>query len=293
MSASPSPVVAGLSAIADRYDAFILDLWGCIHNGIEPYPGVLDALQRLRAAGKKLLVLSNAPRRADVVAGVIDRMGIPPSLFDAVMSSGEATWQALATRDDPWHARLGKSCLHVGPARDISLYEGNGLTLVKIPAEADFVLMTGPTDDSLGLDAHEDLLRACLARKLPMVCANPDLEVMKGEQWMICAGALALRYEEMGGDVRQHGKPYPDIYVRSLALLGNPDRSRTLGVGDSLRTDIAVAAAAGIHSLLISGGIHGREFGVAMGETPDPAKLAAWLAKAAVKPTYIAPGLRW
>lgn len=296
-SSSSPPVIPGLSAIVERYDGFLLDLWGCIHNGVRPFPGVLDALRQLRAAGKRLLVLSNAPRRADAVAASMARLGVDPGLVDGVLCSGEATWQALHDRHgpgaDPWHARLGRRALHIGPDRDLGLFEGNGIERVTDAAAGDFALVTGPIDDLWQLPEHEALLRACRARNLPMLCANPDLDVIRGETRLICAGAIARRYAELGGDVRQHGKPHPDIYVRALAMLGVEDRSRVLGVGDSLRTDVAGARAASLDAAFIPGGIHADELGFRAGAAPDVAAVGALCARFGVRPAWLLPELRW
>ena len=293
MSESSPPLIPGLSAVVDRYDGFLLDLWGCIHNGVRPFPGVLDALARLRAAGKRLLVLSNAPRRAAAVAASMARLGIDPALVDGVLCSGEATWQALKDRADPWHARLGRRALHIGPERDLSLFEGNGVARVTDPEAAEFVLVTGPTDDAWQLPEHEEVLQACRARGLAMLCANPDLDVIRGETRLICAGAIAQRYAALGGDVRQHGKPDADIYVGVLAMLGVRDTARVLAVGDSLRTDVAGARAAGLDAAFIPGGIHADELGFRPGAAPDAAAVAALVGRHGISPTYILPELRW
>ena len=293
-SSSPLPVLSGLSEIAHRYDGFLLDLWGCIHDGVAPFAHVDEALDRLGAAGKRRLVLSNAPRRAAAVAASMTRIGVAPTLYDAVLSSGEATWQAIAHRDDEWHARLGTRCLHVGPDRDTGMFEGNGLTPARTPADATFVLATGPQEDDLDLAAHEDLLEQCRARSLPMLCANPDLVVMRGTKILICAGTLAKRYIELGGDVRHHGKPHPEIYERALGLLGIADKSRVLAIGDSLRTDVAGARRAGLDVAFIPGGIHAEVLGVGkMGDAPEPTAMLRLAHEYGVRPTYVLPELRW
>lgn len=293
-SASPLPVVAGLSEIADRYDGFVLDLWGCIHDGVKPFPHVADALRGLGAAGKRRLVLSNAPRRAEAVTVSMTRLGVPTDVYDAVLSSGEATWQALAQRDDAWHAQLGTRCFRIGPDRDSGMLEGNGLVAASGPEDASFVLVTGPREDDLDLAAHEATLAACRRRALPMLCANPDLVVMRGPQLLICAGALAARYAELGGDVRHHGKPHPEIYARALRLLGVADKRRILAIGDSLRTDVAGACAAGLDVAFIPGGIHAEVLGVkTMGDVPDPAAMARLSGEFGIRPTYVLPELRW
>ncbi len=292
--AAAPPIIDGLREVADRHDAYILDLWGCVHNGVTPFPGVIDALQHLKRAGKRVLLLSNAPRRASVVVDQLRRVfGIGPDLYHAVLTSGEVAWQALSRRDDPQHAKLGHNVLHVGPERDLGMFEGNGLMRVADVASADFLLATGPNDDRDDVAAHEAVLQAARERNLPLVCANPDLEVLRGETRLVCAGAIAQRYEALGGEVIYHGKPHEVTYRVAFDVLGNPARDRVLCVGDGLRTDITGAANAGLHSAFIPGGIHDRDLGIRMGEAPDPARVAALLAEFGVSATYILPSLRW
>src|SRR2546430_4553988 len=131
-------VISGVRAMAPGYDGFILDLWGVVHDGTAPFPGVLDCMERLIAAGKRLVLLSNAPRRSDDVVRRIAKIGVPERLYHGVMSSGEEAWQHLARRDDPFYAALGRRVLHIGSERDLEIREGLGLDFVETPAEADF-----------------------------------------------------------------------------------------------------------------------------------------------------------
>jgi HAD superfamily hydrolase (TIGR01459 family) len=221
-------------------------------------------------SGRKVLLLSNAPRRADSVRATLRGLGVDDPLYTHVLTSGEATWLALRDRADPWFAALGHRVYHLGPRRDRGVIEGIGLTLVDRPGDADFVLNTGPDDerDTAGLEQFTGELRDCLAAGLKMICANPDLEIVRGGARILCAGALAEWYAAQGGEVRSIGKPDPAIYAQALAMLGVQPH-RVLAVGDSLRTDIAGAAAAGIDSLWIVGGIHAEEL------HGDPAVTAA------------------
>lgn len=292
MPQTPTPVISGLSAVVDRYDGFILDLWGCLHDGVEPYPGTIDALKRLRAAGKRTLAVSNGPRRASSVARTTAQIGIDPALLDGILSAGEVAWQAIVDRADAWHARLGRRALHIGADRDIGMFQGNGLERTKDLAASDFILLTGPMDDEWTLEEHEELLRAARARALPMICANPDLDVIKGDVRMICAGAIAVRYAELGGDVVQHGKPEPAIYARALRELGVP-AARVLALGDSFHTDVAGARRAGIDVAFIPGGIHADELGYRPGAQPDAASVARLATHYTVSPTWILPELKW
>ncbi len=288
------PLIAGLSEVIDAYDALILDLWGVVHDGVRLYPQVPETLARLRDAGRHTLLLSNAPRRAYALVEAMTGMGLDRGLYGAVMSSGEAVHRALLARDDPFFAALGRRCLHIGPERDRNIFEGLDLSLAADPAAADFVLNTGPWSLEETVADYEVQLRACAAAGLPMVCANPDLVVIREGRAVICAGALARRYEELGGRVAYRGKPDPAIYDDCMALLEGVDRRRVLAVGDAFHTDIAGAANAGIDAVLVTSGIHAEEMGVgAWGEPPAPERLRAAVARHGQRPLAAIPALRW
>ncbi|WP_419730255.1 TIGR01459 family HAD-type hydrolase [Lichenicola sp.] len=252
----------GFGPLADRFDGFIVDLWGVVHDGVAPYPGAIDCLARLRQAGKRVVLLSNAPRRSYSAQVTLRRIGIPDDAYDGILTSGEATRTALIERTDPWFASLGRRVWHLGPAKDHSIFEDVDLERVGSPADADFVINTGPDDDQgeTAIEPYLPALRECADLGLRMVCANPDLEVVRGGQRLICAGMLARFYVQYGGEVRQIGKPYAEIYNPVRRMLGLPD-DRILAVGDSLATDIAGARAAGIASCWVLGGIHGELIG--------------------------------
>ncbi len=252
----------GFAPLAAEYDGFILDLWGVIHDGVAPYPGAAECLAALRAAGKRVVLLSNAPRRAGAIQGQLRKMGIAATEFDGVMTSGEATYLMLRDRPDPWYRALGRTVFHLGPERDRNVLHGLDLDIRDTPEGAGFMLNTGPDDHLSPTDpaAYDDVLQDCAARGLPMICANPDLEVIRGGVRVVCAGTLAVRYLAMGGTVRSLGKPDPAIYAPVLAMLG-VERSRVLAVGDALRTDIAGAAAVGVDACWVLGGLHGAHGG--------------------------------
>jgi len=284
----------GFAPLAERFDGFILDLWGVVHDGVKPYPGAVECLARLREAGRRCVLLSNAPRRAGAAQAAMRAMGIADDLYAGILTSGEAVHIALRDRDDPWFAALGTRVFHLGPERDRNVIETLPLVRVERPEDAEFVLNTGPDDHQSG-QAVEDfapVLEASLAAHLPMVCANPDLEVIRGGVRVICAGALAQRYGAMGGEVRSLGKPDPAIYPRVFAMLGL-DPARVMAVGDALRTDIAGAAAVGIASAWVLGGIHAEELGVAEGTLPPPGVAEARAAIDGLSPDAVLPAFRW
>jgi HAD superfamily hydrolase (TIGR01459 family) len=284
-------LIDGMRVLAPDYDGFILDLWGVVHDGTAPFPGVLDCMGRLIDAGKRVVLLSNAPRRSDDVVRRIAQIGVPGELYHGVMSSGEEAWQYLHDRTDPFYAALGRRCLQIGSERDLEIRDGLGLEFVETQDEADFILNTGPAGWEDTIADYAAVLEAARGRDLPMVCANPDLVVIHDGKPALCAGALAEHYEKIGGRVRWHGKPYPSVYDSCLALLGSADRRRLLAIGDSLRTDIAGAAAAGIDSLLIAGGVHADEF--ATDGVLDQDRIAAAITKSGTNPIGVAARFIW
>jgi HAD superfamily hydrolase (TIGR01459 family) len=279
--------LTGFAEIADHYDGFILDLWGVIHDGVNPIAGAPECLERLHQAGKRSVLLSNAPRRAEVVARQLRKMGIPDEHYTGVMTSGEASHIVLRDRPDAWYKALGDRVFHLGPERDRNLVDGLALADADDPAAASFVLNTGPDHlaDPAEAPSYDPVLQRCAEHRLPMICANPDLEVIRGGVRVLCAGTLALRYLEMGGDVRMLGKPDPRIYDPVLKILGLP-KGRVLAVGDALRTDIAGAAAIGVDSCWVLGGLHGEHLG-------DEADIRAEAERAELKPVAAIRHLVW
>lgn len=287
------PLARGLSDLVGRYDVLVVDLWGTAHNGLAPFPGVPEALERARKHGARVVMLTNAPRRSVAVVEQLAGLGLGAAHHDGVVTAGEDAWRALRDRRDPWHAALGARCYVIGLALHWGLIEGNGVTRVETLAAADFVMLTGPTGWDRSVDDHLPILRECRARGLKLVCANPDLEVIRGDQRLVCAGAIAARYEAMGGVVRQHGKPYHGVYELALEVAGNPPPARVLAIGDGLPTDIAGAVGAGLDCAFIPGGLHGDAMGIAMGGVPDAAAYAAVVAPSGLRPTWLLPALAW
>ncbi|MBI1243621.1 MAG: TIGR01459 family HAD-type hydrolase [Alphaproteobacteria bacterium] len=280
----------GLAAVADRYDAFLLDMWGCIHDGVRVFPGVPDLMARLRAMGKRTVVLSNAPRLVPILVRQMPDFGIPADAFDAIVTSGEAAWQALAHDEH----KLGRKFLHVGKEANIVDPATIGYGMVDDVDDADFVLATGAAGDgTLDLEALQPVIEKARARDLTMVCANPDLEVLKGDLRLLCAGTLAQRYEDIGGRTIYHGKPHRGVYEMALRLAGVTDRDRVLGIGDAMRTDVAGARGAGIHQAFIPGGIHGESLGAPMGRLPGEMAMKALCDQFGFAPTYVLAELRW
>lgn len=286
-------VIRGVADVAGAYDGFLLDLWGVLYDGGQVHPWALHSLHRLRDRGARLVVLSNGPRRAAAVADRLAAAGIARTDYDGLMSSGEEAWLSLAgQRPDPWYEGLGRRCFYIGTDADRDMLEGLDVTEGAAVEAADFILAIGPRSLGDTLADYEDVLAAGAAEGVKMVCANPDLVVHRLGREEICAGALALRYEALGGDVRWHGKPYASVYDSSIALLGEIDRARILAVGDSFRTDIRGANGVGLDSLLVAGGIHKDELCDADGR-PDAVRITAAAHGAGAIPTFACGRFEW
>ena len=295
MALGTVPLIRGLSEIVDAYDALLLDQWGVLHGGVEPYPGVLETLAALRAAGKPVAVLSNAPRRSEHAAGRLRGIGVPADAYDRLVTSGDSAHAALAARADPAHAALGSAYLFIGPGWDSGLVEGLEYRRVEEVADADFVLAVGLYDEADPIERYDAPFAAAAARGLVMVCVNPDLVIHRqGGVSAPCAGWLAQHYREAhGGRVLYHGKPDPAIFRRAAEALGQGDDARILVVGDSLATDVKGARAAGYDSLFVTRGIHADELGLAPGAEPDPERVAEVCARHGQWPTAAIATLRW
>jgi HAD superfamily hydrolase (TIGR01459 family) len=291
--AQPIPLVDGLKALAGRYDGLLVDLWGCLHNGVTAYPAAVDALQRYRAGGGRVVLVSNAPRRNDAVIRQMEGFGVPGDAYDAVMTAGEALRLEIDEASDPWYAALGDRFHHIGTERDANLLEGLRFRRASALDQADFVLCCGIRDGDDTLASFAAETQACLDHRLPMASANPDRFVLRGPVRQICAGAIALDYAARGGDMRQEGKPYPAVYRRSLALMGGIAPDRVLAVGDGIETDILGAHNAGIDAVWITGGLPAHFWGVAAEAPPPQDRVLAACAEHGVRPAGVMPLLRW
>lgn len=258
--------ITGLAAVSDGYDAVFCDVWGVVHDGLKKSPGAEAALLAARRSGRKVILLTNSPRPQDGVAAQLDALGVTREAYDRIVTSGDVTRVLIAA--------AGTKLFHLGPARDLDLFKGLDVELVP-EGEAEAVIATGLFNDEV--DTPEDyaaLLAGFHARALPMICANPDVVVHRGERLIWCAGALARDYAALGGEVRMAGKPYAAIYAVAADIAGVTDPKQVLAIGDGLNTDIRGAQNYGADALLVVGGIHGEELG---GAEVAPEALAAAL----------------
>jgi HAD superfamily hydrolase (TIGR01459 family) len=281
------PIIPHFSTLAPDYDVLLSDVWGVVHNGLAAFPHACDALMRARARGATVVLITNAPRPSDVVARQLDKLHVPREAYDAIVSSGDVTRAVIESRP-------GQRLFHLGPERDRSMFSGFNVAPLE---SADYVVCTGLDDDEVETpDDYRARLETMLARKLFMVCANPDVVVERGPQLVYCAGAIADLYATLGGEVLYAGKPYRPIYDMALdkAQAASGKRaalSRVLAIGDSVRTDLKGARAVGVDFLFVTSGIHAEEFGGR--ERPDGALLKTAFAAAGEMPKAVMRELTW
>jgi len=250
--------VEHLREVVGEVDVVLSDIWGVVHNGLESFPEACAALHAFRAQGGTVILITNAPRPADSVQRQLRKLHVPDETYDAIVSSGDLTRHFVA--DHP-----GQKIFWLGPERDGSIYRGLDTTPVGIEA-ADYIVCTGLFDDETeSAEDYRGMLLTARERRLPLVCANPDIVVERGDRLIYCAGAVAELYRELGGEVVFYGKPHRPIYERAVALAaeqrGAPTPlNRVLAIGDSVRTDLAGAHGFGIDCLFVTRGIHAGDF---------------------------------
>jgi len=294
-------VIASLAEVAGPYRALFCDLWGCLHDGHAPFPAAVAALQRYRASGGTVLLLTNAPRPKPSVIKQLRHLGVPDDCYDEVVSSGDAAQYALIT------GAVGHRVHHLGPAKDLAFFTDFADDLQATRA-AQPAITLGPLDQAEGIvctGLFDDLTesptdyRATLlyarTKGLKLLCANPDIVVDMGARRVYCAGALAQAFDQMGGTSLYFGKPHPPIYDlarrRLAALHPAIDAPRILCVGDGISTDVQGGIAEGLDTLFITGGLAADRFGPDSAN-PDKGLLDQWLTGHQLDPTFAMGHLR-
>lgn len=248
------PIIASVSALRERYPIWLCDIWGVLHNGVAAYAEASAALRQFRAAGGVVILITNAPRPHEAIAGQIAKLGVPASAYDAIVTSGDVTRTLIA-------AEAGHGIYHLGPDHDRVLFEGMGVQLTDLSG-ARAVVCTGLFDDR---NESPATYRKTLARmresSTPMICANPDILVERGSTICYCAGAIGQAYEQIGGKVAYAGKPKAPIYEAAMLAAGRlrgrqVDNRETLAIGDGLTTDMLGAFDYGLDALFVASGIH-------------------------------------
>lgn len=277
--------IRSLTDITPNYDVILCDVWGVLHNGISPFLDAATALAKARADGASVVLITNSPRPNDSVAIQLDGIGVPREAWDRIVTSGDVTRGLI--RQGPPNVFL------LGPDRDLPLLEGTEAFPVR-EQDADAIVCTGFYDDETETpEDYRDLLTGFAERNIPMICANPDLIVERGERLIPCAGAVAAFYETLGGETRIAGKPHRPIYKEALRqaaeLRQTIDPARILAIGDGMPTDVRGALNQGLDLLYISAGIHARDY--MTGDITDERALDDFLASHQAEPRWWMPRL--
>lgn len=239
--------MSALDALDARYRLILCDIWGCVHDGVNLYPGAAERLLDWRREGRIVVLITNAPRTEQAVAQQLGRIGLPRDAWDGIATSGEAGIAALKA--------LARPVGFLGTSEDRAILESRD---IEIADSGDFtdLACTGLDEQRPDAGDYADQLAGWAARDVLMHCLNPDRMVIRGGVPEACAGALADIYEAYRGRVAWYGKPYKAIYEHALHFAGDPAPSAVLAIGDSLRTDVLGAARMGFDCVFVTGGIH-------------------------------------
>lgn len=291
--------------LAHKYDGFILDQYGVLHNGTSSCPGSIDCLERLYNSGKKLMLLSNSSKRAEFTLSRLNQYGISPEWFIGAVTSGEEVCKSLNAKP------IGKSCVWL-TWKDADLSYLNDCHVQAAPSvdQADFILAHGSQDivfesKRLSTTFHktndwtviDPILQQALKKQLPMVCANPDLISIKPDGSIAhMPGKIAQRYAELGGEVTYYGKPHARHFQTCIDLMGI-DPSKIIHVGDSLHHDIQGANNAGVDSVFVANGVHAHELGLdpidGRNAAIDQDQLIKLVDSTGCAPTYTVSAFSW
>lgn len=285
MAAAPSPLpLDGLQALRERHDVFLVDQFGVLHDGNDPYPGAVEALAALKASGATVVLVSNSGKRSRPNEDRLESLGFRPGSWDLFLSSGEVAWQLFSGQDETRRMPAGARCLLLARDGDRSAVAGLDLKLVEDGKDADVVLLAGSEGDRRALGCYRSLLAPAAERRVPLICTNPDKVMLTKTGHYFGAGTIADLYEELGGPVTRIGKPFPEIYEAALRAVGSPARERVVGIGDSVEHDIAGARGMGLAAALVRSGI--------LAGMP-PAELDALYAEHGATPDYVLPAFQW
>jgi len=253
-------VINSFSEISDKYNVFILDQWGVMHDGNYGYDHAIDAVKHLIYKNKQLIIISNSSKRRISSINRLKDLGFDKNNFIEVMTSGEMIWQELKDFSYKYDFKT-KNCFHIfdsskedGKDFRIGLEKFKFIDNIK---DADFILACTPFQNTKPID-YIPILMEALEMNLIMFCANPDFVTVEenNDKNIYCMGTIADLYDHMGGKVVILGKPSKEIYLKSCKQLDQINKSKTIAVGDSLDHDILGASNFGVDSVLITSGIH-------------------------------------
>lgn len=287
----------GISDISDSYSGFIIDQWGVLHDGDKPYEGVIDCLKELKSRNKFIIVLSNSGKRAEQNKERMKKIGIGPSLYDAIVTSGEMTWQGLHEQNEGFFKNIGKKAYVISRGGDTSIVDGlSEISIVSDVEEADFLIISGTDAPEKTLEDYESLLKKAVRKRLKALCANPDSQGVMGAGYIMGAGTLARRYTDFGGVVHYIGKPHQPIFQHCIKMLQEKEiyPGQTVIIGDTMAHDILGGSLVNIDTCLVRDGLHLPAFAKAKDAASTDKALKMLVAQYNhVRPKYLVNRLQW
>lgn len=287
----------GISDISDSYNAFIIDQWGVLHDGEKPYDGVIDCLKELKRRKKYIIILSNSGKRAEANKERLKGLGIGPTLYDEIVTSGEVTWTGLQQQNEGFFENIGKRCYLISRGNDRSYVDGLDIDLVENIEDAEFLLITGSDAPEKNLvDDYEPILKKAIRKRLKAICANPDSRGLIGKNNVMGPGMIARRYQDFGGVVHYIGKPHQPIFKHCVSLLQKQDiyPGQTVTIGDTMAHDILGSSAANIDTCLTMCGLHYGSFKACKDRTDlNRAINVLALQYNNVRPKFLVDRLKW
>jgi HAD superfamily hydrolase (TIGR01459 family) len=286
----------GISDVSDSYAGFIIDQWGVLHNGEKPYEGVVECLKELKNRNKHIIILSNSGKRAEVNRERLKKIGISPSLYDDIVTSGEMAWQGLKNQNEGFFKGLGKKCFLISRGGDTSIIDDLDVQIVDDPSKASFVMISGTDAPKMTLEDYEPALKVAVRYRLTALCANPDSRGVMGAGNILGAGTLARRYQDFGGVVHYIGKPHQPIFQECIKILQKKEiyPGQTIVIGDTMAHDILGGALVNMDTCLVKVGLHAPAF--ANAKTPAETDRALTLLVNQynkVRPKYLVEKLLW
>jgi len=270
-----------LSALARRYQHFLLDLDGCLYVGDEPTEDAAEAVTALREAAKGIVFLSNEVAYSpEEIVRKLWRLGFQASL-DQVLTAGAALQYLLAERPGRDTAFvIGSQALvdHVAEA---------GLRIVnrtEFATRADVVVVA----DHERFDYGElRIATQAVLRGAELIGLNRDRTFPMPDGAWPGSGAVLAAVETASSHKADTivGKPEPAMYEAARDRLGLGDagdeaagrgRPKVLAVGDRLDVDVLGAKRAGLDAALVLTGATARS--QVDGARPAPTHVADSLA---------------
>ncbi len=279
-----------LDSFLERYDGFLLDIWGTLHHGDAVTSEALDFLKKLKNLSKEVILFSNSPRLSLGLKEELSTRGLPSSLYNRILTSGDDIFESFS-QEKGIYKNFGKTFFHIGSPMHV-LWEGTSFRPVPFLKEASFILATGLMSGRDQLAEYNDLFEEALMLNLPLVCGNTDRFVISRGEKIWCAGKLGEIYRQLDGKVSWHGKPERAFFEKALGLFKNSSRDRILVIGDGPETDLLGANELGLDSAFIAGGLFSEELQVVKGKPLSLELLTSFLKGFSVTTTYALPFLK-